>query len=226
MLAGFTSKTTNATTAGLLSRRKRAHKSGIYTACKYCKAKGNERLSLIIQTLCGTGIRVSELKFITIEAVKCGESVVSLKGKTRSVSLDNTSYFDGAMIDNIPVYPLLKHNLDYIICIYFDDTCYKFENTYFDNKVIKIFFPCNSMLKQSLVFNKQSIDDMIKGGYDRATYILKNILSEGYDNLNSIYRSIDFMNQNNRNSSLRITGDVLVTNLNKITQRLTKRKIL
>ncbi len=82
------------------------------------------------------------------------------------------------------------------------------------------------MLKQSLVFNKQSIDDMIKGGYDRATYILKNILSEGYDNLNSIYRSIDFMNQNNRNSSLRITGDVLVTNLNKITQRLTKRKIL
>lgn len=49
------------------------------------KQKGNERLSLIIQTLCGTGIRVSELKFITIEAVKCGESVVSLKGKTRSV---------------------------------------------------------------------------------------------------------------------------------------------
>jgi len=49
------------------------------------KQKGNERLSLIIQTICGTGIRVSELKFITVEAVKCGEAVVSLKGKTRSV---------------------------------------------------------------------------------------------------------------------------------------------
>ena len=49
------------------------------------KQKGNERLNLLIQTICGTGIRVSELQFITIEAVKCGEAIVSLKGKTRSV---------------------------------------------------------------------------------------------------------------------------------------------
>ena len=48
-------------------------------------AKHNERLNLIIQTICGTGIRVSELQYITVEAVKCGEAVVSLKGKTRSV---------------------------------------------------------------------------------------------------------------------------------------------
>ena len=49
------------------------------------KRKGNARLSLLIQTICGTGIRVSELKFITVEAVRCGEAVVSLKGKTRTV---------------------------------------------------------------------------------------------------------------------------------------------
>lgn len=49
------------------------------------KPKGNERLNLLIQTICGTGIRVSELQYITVEAVKCGEAVVSLKGKTRSV---------------------------------------------------------------------------------------------------------------------------------------------
>ncbi|MBQ6893777.1 MAG: hypothetical protein IJN48_06175, partial [Clostridia bacterium] len=64
-----------------------------------------------------------------------------------AVKIGNTSYFDGAMVDNIPVYPLMKHNLDYIICIYFDDTCYKFENTYFDNKIIKLTFPCDSRLK-------------------------------------------------------------------------------
>lgn len=51
------------------------------------KQKGNERLNLILQTICGTGIRVSELQFITVEAVKCGKAVVSLKGKTRSVFL-------------------------------------------------------------------------------------------------------------------------------------------
>lgn len=49
------------------------------------KQKGNERLNLILQTICGTGIRVSELQYITVEAAKCGKALVSLKGKTRSV---------------------------------------------------------------------------------------------------------------------------------------------
>lgn len=47
--------------------------------------KGNERLNLILQTICGTGIRVSELKYITVEAVKRGEAIVSCKNKTRTV---------------------------------------------------------------------------------------------------------------------------------------------
>lgn len=40
---------------------------------------------MLIQTLCGTGIRVSELQFITVEAVKCGKAVVYLKGKCRTI---------------------------------------------------------------------------------------------------------------------------------------------
>ena len=55
--------------------------------CKTAEKKKNERLCLILQTICGTGIRVSELAFITVEAVRCGEAVVSLKGKTRTVLL-------------------------------------------------------------------------------------------------------------------------------------------
>ena len=51
------------------------------------EGKGDERLSLILQTICGTGIRVSELQFITAEAVKRGYAVVSCKGKTRKVFL-------------------------------------------------------------------------------------------------------------------------------------------
>lgn len=50
---------------------------------------GNERLSLLIQTICATGIRVGELQFITVEAVKRSEAIVSLKGKTRSVFIVN-----------------------------------------------------------------------------------------------------------------------------------------
>ena len=49
------------------------------------ESKGNKQLNLIIQTICGTGIRVSELRFITVEAVKKGEAAVLCKGKRRSM---------------------------------------------------------------------------------------------------------------------------------------------
>ena len=53
--------------------------------CKTAERKHNKRLNLILQTICGTGIRVSELQYITVEAVKQGEAVVNCKAKTRSV---------------------------------------------------------------------------------------------------------------------------------------------
>ena len=53
--------------------------------CRTAERKHNERLNLILQTICGTGIRVSELQFITAEAVRKGEATVSLKGKTRTI---------------------------------------------------------------------------------------------------------------------------------------------
>jgi site-specific recombinase XerD len=46
-----------------------------------------DRLSLLLETICGTGIRVSELKYITVEAVKKGEAVVNCKGKNRRIFL-------------------------------------------------------------------------------------------------------------------------------------------
>ena len=49
--------------------------------------KGKERLSLLIQTICATGIRVSELEFITVEAVKRGRAEVNCKGKRRVIFL-------------------------------------------------------------------------------------------------------------------------------------------
>lgn len=49
--------------------------------------RSNARLSLILQTICATGIRVSELKFITIEAVQTGRTEISNKGKRRVIFL-------------------------------------------------------------------------------------------------------------------------------------------
>ena len=47
----------------------------------------NERLALVMQTICATGIRVSELQFITVEAVYSGKAEICSKGKRRTVFL-------------------------------------------------------------------------------------------------------------------------------------------
>ena len=50
----------------------------------------NERLSLVIQTICSTGIRVSELRFITVEAVRIGRVEITNKGKRRTIFLPSS----------------------------------------------------------------------------------------------------------------------------------------
>lgn len=52
------------------------------------RKRGNGRLLLIMQTICSTGIRISELKYITTEAVKTGQTEVSCKGKLRVIFLN------------------------------------------------------------------------------------------------------------------------------------------
>lgn len=51
------------------------------------RSSGQERLALIMETLCATGIRVSELRYITVEAAKAGRATITLKGKIRTILL-------------------------------------------------------------------------------------------------------------------------------------------
>ena len=48
-------------------------------------SKKKEQLNLVLQTICGTGIRVSELRYFTVEAIRCGEVTVDCKNKTRTI---------------------------------------------------------------------------------------------------------------------------------------------
>ena len=48
---------------------------------------GRERLALLLETICATGIRVSEVKYITVEAAHAGWAEISLKGKLRTILL-------------------------------------------------------------------------------------------------------------------------------------------
>ena len=51
------------------------------------KGRRNERLYLTILTLCGTGIRIGELQFITVESARTGRAEIWLKGKSRTIVL-------------------------------------------------------------------------------------------------------------------------------------------
>ena len=46
---------------------------------------GKERLSLLMETICATGIRVSEVRYITLETAEAGKAEISLKGKIRTI---------------------------------------------------------------------------------------------------------------------------------------------
>ena len=49
--------------------------------------KGDLRMELILETICATGIRVGELKYITVETVRAGVAEIALKGKIRTILL-------------------------------------------------------------------------------------------------------------------------------------------
>lgn len=137
-----------------------------------------------------------------------------------AVKLNDEFYYDGAMVDNIPVRPLLKHTLEYIICIYFENYNYIFENEYLDNKIIKMNFADNNIISNSICFKNESISYMIDEGYAKAKRILEFVLSKGIDDTDAIYSRIEDLNAMNATGrSFRITGDVIVNNMNKITRK-------
>ena len=51
------------------------------------EAAGDRSLALLMETICSTGIRVSEVQYITVEAAKNGKTEIALKGKIRTILL-------------------------------------------------------------------------------------------------------------------------------------------
>lgn len=69
------------------SRERELNREEYTRLLETAKALGRERLALLIETICATGIRVSEIKYITTESVCVGRTDISLKGKVRTILL-------------------------------------------------------------------------------------------------------------------------------------------
>lgn len=68
------------------------------------KINGDERTALAIQTICATGIRVSELQYVTVEAIRNGQAHICNKGKNRIV------FIPKALVNVLKKY-VIKHNI-------------------------------------------------------------------------------------------------------------------
>jgi len=51
------------------------------------KNRSDKKLYYLLQTICSTGIRISELRWITCESVKTGRALIQCKGKVRQILL-------------------------------------------------------------------------------------------------------------------------------------------
>lgn len=69
------------------SKERELNKAEYLRLVRAAEKQENDKLSMLLQTICGTGIRVSELRFVTAEAVQAGEAAICLKGKNRIVLL-------------------------------------------------------------------------------------------------------------------------------------------
>ncbi|MBQ7119182.1 MAG: tyrosine-type recombinase/integrase [Oscillospiraceae bacterium] len=69
------------------SKEKELTKAEYERLLNAAKSKKNERLYYLMQTICSTGIRVSEVRYITISAVHSGQAIINCKGKMRIVIL-------------------------------------------------------------------------------------------------------------------------------------------
>ncbi len=145
----------------------------------------------------------------------------------KPVEIDGRKYYDGALVDNIPVCTLMRRKLDYIICLYYDKNEWMFESDRFDSKIIKIsFFDEKEIIKKSLWFELGSIDEMIDRGYRKAKAILDFVFSKGREDVAEVLGKIEELNALTRTRTVRMTGDVALDNLNRVCQLLTKRKFV
>ena len=64
---------------------KGTYERGVLQTGKYGKIMKKDRIGLIIQTICSTGIRISELIYITVDSVHTGVAYATCKGKSRQI---------------------------------------------------------------------------------------------------------------------------------------------
>ena len=126
-------------------------------------------------------------------------------------------------MDNIPLGPLCREQLDITICVYFDKYNYIFNDPEQDARIMKVTFADNSVLRTSFYYDTARVEKMIGDGSRRMSEALRWI-SDGAGETVAIDRRIAEWNEQNINMHQpRINSDVVISNLNRLTSVLARR---
>ena len=137
------------------------------------------------------------------------------------IKINDENYLDGALVDNIPISPLAEIDVDAIICMYFEDYNFNFENDEINEKTIRINCQSEMFLKNAIIFKKEYIEKMIVDGYEYGKKIIERFFDNGTLKPNYKERIADF-NKDNENVKWYVTCDIVATKVNKVLSKVFK----
>ena len=169
------------------------------------------------------------LSYINVKDVEPSEmwsylkAGVALPPFRAPIKIHNERFVDGAMVDNIPVYPLVSHKPELVIVQYFDRESIVFESEDFSSHIIRLTFEEGKILHDSFAFDRQSICEMIEIGKTAAIQLIKEYQLDSFEAIADVYKH---MNKAPVKQAIRITGDMLVNNLNIVAKKLIRYSVM
>lgn len=153
-------------------------------------------------------------------------AAVSVPVVNRSVLINGVKYADGGWVDNIPTFPLLPLKFDYVIGFYFDKYDYFFANEELDRRIVRINFPNNSIISDSLFVDHDSIMSMIRYGERFTSEVLERVIGTDKEDTEAILARIQTERQDPKNLRSRITADRMLNGFSRVTNGFWRRVFL
>ncbi len=137
-------------------------------------------------------------------------------GFTNGITIKNKKYYDGALLDNTPIAPILSSSLDLIIVVQFDDYVPNIKPPLSNCPIVFFSFQeDNSLLHTSLCFDQSSISRMIDKGFNRSNNLL-SLLESKYEDKFSFREYIHEINSHLIHGEN--NGDKMIRMLNRLSK--------
>ncbi len=140
---------------------------------------------------------------------------VTVPGLYNPVLINNDYFVDGAFLDNTPITPLEKENLDVIFVLRFDHAGEQYEQVNTNAAIIEIVFDDEKKLKDYFYFNSDLTNKLIDLGYAKSKDILDLVFKYGRD-IEYIKKIAKINNQQSCNHIIPKSGEEIVNKINKL----------